>query len=318
MNTATTFEPNRIGTRRPLWHWLAGAALVLLLLVLALVAHAWWVVASFDTQTLPARHGQVDAQLYARDGVGAQPLIVGLGGSEGGNAWASERWARQRERFLAQGYAFLAVGYFGLPNTPAELDRIAIEGVQAAIRDAGSDPRVDARCVALIGGSRGAELALLLAAHDPAIDAVVAIVPGSAVFPALNPAMVTPGFSINGQSLPFVPVPWRATPDLLSGNLRGAFEQMMANTAAMAEAAIPVEQIGGPILFVSATRDELWPSKEMSEAMMQRLRDRQFRHTSEHLAIAGGHTAPLKAFPQIEDFLRRQFPAPCGSADAEP
>ena len=66
----------------------------------------WWVVARFDTLTLPARHGQVDAVLYARDGE-QRPLLVGLGGGEGGNAWASDRWKPQRERFLEQGYALL-------------------------------------------------------------------------------------------------------------------------------------------------------------------------------------------------------------------
>lgn len=314
MNTRASLEPNGRATRRPRWHWLGAAALTLLLLGLALAVYAWWIVASFDTRTLPARHGQVDARLYAREAVGARPLIVGFGGGEGGNAWASERWARQRERFLDQGYAFLAVGYFGLPNTPADLDRIAIDGVRKAIRDAARDPRVDGDCVALIGGSRGAELALLLAAHDPTIDAVVGIVPGSAVFPALNTAMVTPGFSIDGEPLPFVPMPWSATGDLLTGNLRGAFEKMMANRPAMEAAAIPVERIRGPLLFVSASRDELWPSREMSDAMMARLAAYDFAYPHAHEVIAGGHAAPLKAFPKIEAFLGSHFRDRCSAA----
>lgn len=295
--------------------WMLRAALALLLAVIALVAYAIWIVESFDTETLPPRYGQVDARLYAGEGDQRQPLIVGLGGSEGGNAWTHDRWARQRERFLDQGYAFLAVGYFGLPNTPAELDRIALEGVQTAIREARRDPRVHPDCVALIGGSRGAELALLLGSHDPGIDAVVAIVPGSAVFPALNAAMVTPGFAWQGQPLPFVPVPWSATGDLITGNLRGAFEKMMANTAAMADAAIPVERLQGPMLFVSATRDEAWPSREMSDAMMSRLGEHGFAHVHEHLAVPGGHLAPLKRFADIERFLATHYVPRCvGSA----
>src|SRR3546814_11757882 len=100
--------------------------------------------------------------------------------------------------------------------------------------------------------------------------------------------MVTPAFSLHDQPLPFVPVPWSATGDLLTGNLRGAFEKMMRDTAAMERAAIAVEKIGGPILFVSATRDEAWPSKEMSDAMMQRLRNHDFAHVAEHIAVEGG------------------------------
>ena len=137
---------------------------IVAVLALLLAAYMWWVVARFDTRTLPARHGQVDAELFARDG-GKHPLIVGFGGGEGGNAWATNTWRKQRERFLDQGYAMLAVGYFGTPNSPEKLDRISLDGVHAAIMKAAQDPRVDGRCIAVIGGSRGAELALLLASH---------------------------------------------------------------------------------------------------------------------------------------------------------
>ena len=185
-----------------------GKWLSISVVVLALALFAWikWTVAHFDTKTLPARHGQVDTVLYAREG-GKRPLLVALGGSEGGNAWANDRWRKQRERFLDQGYAMLAVGYFGTPHSPEHLDRISLDGIHAAILKAAQDPRVDGRCIAVIGGSRGGELALLLASHYPDIRAVVAIVPGSAVFPALTQAMNTPGFSFHDKPLPFVPVP---------------------------------------------------------------------------------------------------------------
>ncbi len=290
-----------------LFMWSLGIVAALAVL---LAAYMWWVVARFDTRTLPARHGQVDAQLFARDGA-KRPLIVGLGGGEGGNAWATKAWQKQRERFLEQGYAMLAVGYFGTPNSPAQLDRISLDGVHAAIAEAAQDPRVDGRCIALIGGSRGAELALLLASHYPDIKAVVAIVPGSAVFPALTDAMTTPGFSFRDQPLPFVPMTWGATPDLLVGNLRGAFETIMRDESAMARAAIPVERIKGPVLFVSAAQDEMWPSREMADAMMQRLKAHGFRHHAEHLVVQGGHGEPLDEFPKMEAFLEANFAEAC-------
>ncbi len=287
--------------------WMLG---ILAASVLSLTAYMWWVVERFDTETLPPRHGQVDVELFARDG-GKRPLIVGLGGGEGGNAWASDRWKPQRERFLDQGYALLALGYFGTPNSPEKLDRISLDGVHAAIVEASKDPRVDGRCVAIIGGSRGAELALLLASHYPDIHAVVAIVPGSAVFPALTDAMTTGGFSLHDKPLPFVPMTWGATPDLLVGNLRGAFETIMQDEAAMQRAAIAVENINGPVYFVSASQDEGWPSKEMSDAMMQRLKAHGFRHAAEHLVVQGGHSEPLDEFPKMEAFLDTQFKQAC-------
>ena len=289
-----------------------GKWLSISVVVLALALFAWikWTVAHFDTKTLPARHGQVDTVLYARVG-GKRPLLVALGGSEGGNAWANDRWRKQRERFLDQGYAMLAVGYFGTPHSPEHLDRISLDGIHAAILKAAQDPRVDGRCIAVIGGSRGGELALLLASHYPDIRAVVAIVPGSAVFPALTQAMNTPGFSFHDKPLPFVPVPWSATPNLLVHDLRGAFDKIVANTAAMEAAAIPVERINGAVYFVSASRDEFWPSQDMSDAMMARLKRHGFAHPAEHLVVEGGHSEPLDEFPKMEAFLKTSFAGTC-------
>ena len=141
--------------------------------------------------------------------------------------------------------------------------------------------------------------------------ASVSVVPGSAVFPALTDAMTTPGFSLRDQPLPFVPMTWGATPDLLVGNLRGVFESLMRDEAAMQRAAIPVERIAGPVLFVSAAKDEMWPSKEMADAMMQRLQAHGFRHPAEHLVVAGGHAEPLDEFPKMEAFLDTHFKQAC-------
>ncbi|WP_298417960.1 hypothetical protein [uncultured Kordia sp.] len=62
-----------------------------------------------------------------------QPLIVGLGGSEGGNAWTSNYWKATRDQFIKKGYAFLAIGYFNAPETPKLLEKIAIEDIHNAI-----------------------------------------------------------------------------------------------------------------------------------------------------------------------------------------
>lgn len=255
---------------------------------------------------LPEQHGQVSSELFVGPGSN-QPLIVGLGGSEGGNPWASSHWQAQREKFLAQGYAFLAVGYFATKESPAQLDRIALEGVHRAVMAAIQNPHIDKQRIILLGGSKGAELALTLASYYKDYAGVVAIVPGSAVFPALTFSMNSSSFSYQDKELNFVPVPWSATPALFKRDLRTAFAKMMENTQAMAEAAIQVENIRGPILFLSATQDEMWPSTEMSEMMMHRLQDKQFRYATQHVAIEGGHSEPLKHFDIIESFLASQF-----------
>ncbi len=283
--------------------WLGLAAVVLLALPVLFYVY---LIVSFDTENFPENHGKVKTEFYVGEGSN-QPLIVGLGGAEGGNSWARDVWATQRNEFIAQGYAFLALGYFGMEGIPRELDRVALEGVHQAIIAAASDPRVNQNCIALIGGSKGAELALLLASEYPEIKAVVALAPGSAVFAALTIAMNTPSFSLNGQPLEFVPVPWSATPALIQGDLRAVWEEMLKNETQMVKAAIPIEAINGPIFFVSATQDEYWPSAEMSRTMEQRLAQNNFPHTVEHLAVEGDHGSVLNHFEEIEQFLQTNF-----------
>lgn len=85
----------------------------------------------------------------------------------------------------------------------------------------------------------------------------------------------------------------------------------MRDARAVQRAAIPVERIAGPIYFVSASRDEVWPSREMADAMMRRLQEKGFTHPAEHLVVEGGHGEPPDEFLRIEDFLTAHFAQAC-------
>ena len=285
--------------------WLIACSAGVVVLALG---YTVYVVESFDTETLPARYGEVDAKLYVQEGA-ARPLLVGLGGAEGGNAWASQRWKAQRDRFEQAGYAFLALGYFGLPNTPQTLDRIALEGIHRAITQAQSNPAVSDQCVVILGGSKGAELALALASHYPDIDAVVALAPADTVFPAHTDAMNTSSWALEGEPLPFVPIPWAATWDLIRGDLLAVMERALSDKDGVAAAAIAVERIQGPVLLISAMGDEMWPATQMADRMIARLEQNGFRFPHRHLAVEGGHAAVLDQFAEVETFLQSEVAA---------
>lgn len=280
----------------------------ILAIVILLFAYTFYVVKSFDTETLPVNHGKVNAELFVGNGE-KQPLIVGLGGSEGGNAWASDHWKSQRDKYLAQGYSVLAVGYFGMEGTPEKLDRISLEGIHDAIVKAAANPKVDGRCIAVMGGSKGGELALTLGSHYKDIKAVVGMAPAHAVFAGVTDALTTSSFTFQNKQLPFVPVPWSTTPALLSGDLRKAFEIMLEDKKGVEQAAIKVEHINGPVFLISGTQDESWPSAEMSDMVVQRLKAKNFPYHYQHLSIDGGHTEPLKHFDKIDQFLDQHFKA---------
>ncbi len=282
--------------------------LIGIVLIAALFAYSYYVIASFDTETLPVNHGKVNVELYVGDGEN-QPLIVGFGGSEGGNAWASDFWKPQRDKYLEKGYSFLAIGYFGMPGIPEKLDRISLPAVYDAIREASQHPNVDGNCIAVMGGSKGGELVLALASRYPDIKAVVGIVAANAVFAGMSDAMTTSSFTDAAGQVPFIPVPWSATWPLLTGDLRRVFEIILEDAEAFEKSAIVVENINGPVFLISATEDESWPSSEMSEQIVQRLEANKFPFYYEHLAIEGSHGEPLKHFDQVDRFLDEHFKA---------
>jgi len=248
----------------------------------------------------------VESKLYLGKGKN-QPLIVGLGGSEGGNAWTSEYWKKTRDQFIEKGYAFLAIGYFGAKGTPDTLNEIAINQVYDAIMVATKNKGINKNKIAIIGGSRGGDLALLLGSYYQDIKCVVAIVPSHVAFPGHTNHFSTSAWTFNNKELLFVPVNEEAVPFLINGDLRGTFEAMLKDTIAEEKSLIKIENINGPILLISATKDEICPSTPMAEKMITRLKANKFKYYFEHIAIEGGHSEPLKHFDLIFKFLETNF-----------
>ena len=248
----------------------------------------------------------VESILYLGKGEN-QPLIVGLAGAEGGNAWTSDYWKKTRDQFIEKGYAFLAIGYFKANGTPDILEKIAIEDVHHAIKLASKNEKIDQGKIAIIGGSRGADLALLLGSYYNDIKCVVSIVASNVTFPGNTNHFTSSSWTYDGKELPFVPVNDEAVPFLMKGDLRSTFEAMLKDTVAEEKALIDVEKIEGPILLISATEDEIAPTTPMAEKMIARLKNKKFKYNFEHIAIEGKHTEPYKHFDLIFKFLETNF-----------
>lgn len=259
---------------------------------------------SFAQDTIRAKN--VEAILYLGKGK-KQPLIVGLGGSEGGNAWTSDYWKKTREQFIEKGYSFLAVGYFGCKNTPAILDKIAIEDVHNAIVEATKNKQISKKKIAIVGGSRGADLALLLGSYYKDIKCVVGLVSSHAVFPGHTQEFNSSCWTYQNKELPFIPVNDEAVPFLMKRDLRGAFEAMLTDKISEEKALIKIENIKAPILLLSATKDEICPSTPMAEKMIARLKSFHFKYNFNHIPIEGSHAEPLKHFDLVFEFLDKNF-----------
>lgn len=271
---------------------------------LILIAFSLTSLSSFSQEKIPAKN--VEAILYTGRGTN-QPLVVGLGGSEGGNAWTSDYWKTTRDEFLAKGYAFLALGYFGCEGTPPLLNKIAIDDVHAAIASAAKHSKVNSSKIAVIGGSRGADLALLLASYYSDISCVIGMSSSHAVFPGHTQEFNSSCWTFGGKELPFIPVNDEAVPFLMKHDLRGTFEAMLKDNAAEQRSLIKVENSKAPILLLSADADEIIPAVAMGEKMMARLKANDYRYTYEHIVYKGGHVEPTKHFDKVFEFLDKHF-----------
>ena len=89
------------------------------------------------------------------------------------------------------------------------------------------------------------------------------------------------------------------------------FLSAFKNEDLIQEAAIPVEEINCPILFISGKDDKVWPSTMMADRMVQRLIEQDFKYEFLHLAyedaghnFAGGGQGCGIPFLPAEDYSK--------------
>lgn len=200
---------------------------------------------------------------------GPMPGVIVLGGSEGGNSAADVA-----AQLAAHGNVTLALAYFAAETLPRELDQIALEYFARAVTLLRAQPGVDSTAIALLGSSKGAEAALLVAAEDARVRAVVAYAPSSVAWSCICSSPERSSWSHHGAAVPSVPPGrdpgFRAVPGQPQRPVVH-YRYRMQDTAAVVAATIRVERINGPVMLVAGGADELWPSAEMARRVRARL-----------------------------------------------
>ena len=232
---------------------------------------------------------------------GRLPAIVLLGGSEGG---LNPGMAAFAQLLAARGYAVLQLAYFGAPGLPDKLELVPLEYFGKAIDWLQARPDVDPNRIGLEGGSIGGEVALVVAAHDPRIKAVVAALPSSVVWPGIDPQNpnAPSTFTLAGKPLPDLPYGW-------TGSFKGVFALYADGLKALdqhPDAIIPVERINGPVMLVCGKSDGLWPSCPMSEQVAARLKATGFAHPVQlHEYDDAGHFSFGPPVPETNPFYAK-------------
>jgi uncharacterized protein len=236
------------------------------------------------------------AELFVPQGAKKTPGMLVIGGSEGGID-SARRWG---EPLAQRGYSVLSLAYFGAGKLPAQLEEIPLEYFKKAIDYLAAQPGVDPQRIGLLGASKGGEAALLIAAHYPQIKLVVAGVPSHVVWQSINfqTWALTSSWTLDGKPLAFVPYD---NSKMFDGNIRSIYERSLLAEKPQVDAAIAVERINGPVLLISAGEDKIWPSAEMAEHVMARLKASKFRFSYEHLTYPKAGHAILGTPVQADD-----------------
>jgi dienelactone hydrolase len=211
--------------------------------------------------------GGLHGLLFEPEGDGPFRGVLVVGGSEGGVPARNAAW------LASHGYAALALAYFKWEGLPSELSGIPLEYFGDAIGWMSKRPEIAKGGIAVMGGSRGGELALQLGSMYPEVKAVIALVPANTRHGSCCRFPIGPAWTWKGRPLPF-------TPRLNGG---GPMEQASE---------IPVEHIGGPVLLISGQDDGVWESSRMSDRVIGRLKSAHFQYEFEQLKYPhAGHRA---------------------------
>lgn len=243
------------------------------------------------------------ARLYSLPGGAPRPVIVVLHGADGGTG-ASERFG---PRLASLGYAVVGLPYYSadwgafgppkaIPELPGSFIDIRIDQI-AELRDwLGTRPEVDAGRIALFGGSKGAEFALIAASKYPWLTSIVALAPSDLVWEGWGLEMVEAegtrsSFSFAGQPLPFMPYV-----GFVEGLLAGPSADLLkihedgraAHPDREAAARIRIEDFPGPVMLVAGDDDGEWRAGQMARNLAA-FRDRAGLETTLLVYPEAGH-----------------------------
>jgi hypothetical protein len=202
---------------------------------------------------------------------GAHPLILLLGGSEGGLAGGGKRMGVALQK---EGFHVLHVSYFRAPGQSRALRDVPLENFDKARAWAAKQPGVDASRVGVVGLSNGAEAVLIYAARRPDIRAVVSAQPSSVAWSSLDWEYIFfppegSSWSEGGKPLPHVVFGGDGQYDYNEGVISG-YRSGLKTKEKNPDAIIRVENIKGAVLLICGEMDTLWPSCDMAREVEAR------------------------------------------------
>jgi acetyl esterase/lipase len=253
---------------------------------------------------MPVRDGGLFGELFVPPGDGPFRPVLVFGGSGGG--------LRPRSAAFLAGHGYLAfsLAYFAAPGLPEELVDIELEYFERALRFLSSRPEATGP-PAVIGTSRGGELALLLGLYL-GVETVVANVPSPIVHSGITKApdgwlSDVPAWRYQGR-----PIPYLSHTDGKLYIVDGAiactptYLDCLDDWDRVEAAMMHLEDSPSSVLLLSGARDPMWPSALYSELAMTRLRRRPGGRQRHVMFPGAGHTFVPPVLPATVTVVRHE------------
>jgi dienelactone hydrolase len=228
------------------------------------------------------------------------PGLLIIGGAIGGSLWTERAAALLANR----GFACLALTYFNAGNLPDNLVEIPLEYFTTALAWLREQDEVNENALGIVGKSKGAEAALLIAERAMDIRCVVCYSAPAVVYQgvqASGPVLsARSSWTHRGQPLPFVPCYQEGQAINLETlkNLSAIHSANLDTNYIVRSAAIKVENSHSKFMFIAGEADEVWPSVRFGEMLMSRLAASQRIHGSLLLTYPNaGHGIDIPFLP---------------------
>ena len=85
------------------------------------------------------------------------------------------------------------------------------------------------------------------------------------------------------------------------------FAKALEDKEQVRKAMFAFEKINGPLLLVSASKDQIWPSTPMTHQIVDYLKAKQFPHQVEHKIYPTGHAFSSETAPEIKQMIIDHF-----------
>jgi dienelactone hydrolase len=186
-------------------------------------------------------------------------VVITLGTAEG------ECLFEQAYQIAEKGYRVLAIYYFGKESLPPKLAHVPVEFfshvIQFAEQFEASYP------LTIVGASRGAELAFILANHFQVVSNLVLVAPTAFIYPGED---YQPAWTLHGKPLPTIRFTWRMKLKEYFGKsslLKEMFDYEFTANRQVPEARIDSSTFKGNLLLFSGKEDLFWPSAQMGQML---------------------------------------------------